>query len=107
MMFMSEFCEQCRNQNPDPDKDPQCDILMRTLIHDTDHPDYPEEWTYDPLGNPTCTAHIGCNWNDDDDDGGDPKGPTSNDPNQLMMFSPFDDLINKDTNVSEHELTRV
>lgn len=77
----------CINCNPDPSGKKQCEILMRTLIHHANEPEYPTEWTYDKDGRPTCTAHKLWDWQTQ----GDPDDPANvnyqqpKDPNQLEI----------------------
>lgn len=53
MWFTERFCERCAH---DQDTGKECPILMRTMLHEVDEPEYPSEWTYDQDGKPTCTA---------------------------------------------------
>lgn len=79
---------ECKHCNPDPEGSKQCDILCRTLVFDKKDEDYPEEWTYDDKGTPTCTEHSFWNW----DEMGDPDDPENehyvmpHNPNQLTLF---------------------
>lgn len=50
--FTSKFCDRCKKQHIDLG----CDIQLDTMIYDIYNDGYPEEWTYDTEGNPTCTA---------------------------------------------------
>lgn len=67
MMFMARYCEQCvkdsRGYAPDG-----CEIILLSMVCDTDDPDYPEEWVIGKDGQPTCTAfekgHILKKWKD-------------------------------------------
>lgn len=49
MSFMAAFCDQCAVRGI-------CRILPRTMGHNVDDPEYPEQWTYDAEGDPTCTS---------------------------------------------------
>jgi len=95
--FESKFCMQCIHTNPDPDKKPQCKIWFRALVHYATDKEYPSEWTYDENNKPVCTAWVKWDWDNDGDpdDDDNPKKPKSVDPNQLLLFSDFDELINK------------
>lgn len=78
MIFAEKFCYNCRyetEENP-------CPIFTATLVNDIGDSGYPEQWTYDENGQPTCTAfashyelpadvrHKGA----------------CNDPNQMQLF---------------------
>lgn len=59
--FTGQFCDQCAHdakwhetENPEDG----CQIFFRTMIHNTDHEEYPSEWTYDENGKPTCTKFL-------------------------------------------------
>lgn len=91
--FEDKFCGQCKHQNPDPDKKPQCDISLHAFMFDLSDKEYPLEWQYDKDGKPTCTAFINWNWDDDSDGNAPPENPDSDDPNQLMLFSITDDIL--------------
>ena len=52
---MSYYCYQCSKFPESPDAKKQCNIFLRTQMHDTDEPEYPREWRYVD-GKPTCTA---------------------------------------------------
>ncbi len=84
--FMDHFCMNCKNCDPDPNGEKQCDIMMRSMLYGTGHKHYPNEWRYVD-GKPTCTAHEYWNWEKQ----GDPdkaKGIESHgvSPNQLNLF---------------------
>ena len=49
MSFMSEFCDKCAVRSI-------CRILPKVMTCNVDDPQYPEQWTYDAEGNPTCTS---------------------------------------------------
>ena len=85
MHFTSKFCDNCKFQHPDPDKQPQCnDILLESLIGNQ-----PKEWVWDNLGFPTCTKFISWNWGDENDGWNEPPPPPlPEDPNQLCF--PYD-----------------
>lgn len=96
MMFAESFCDQCMHQCPDPRANKNCDIAMRTFIHEIDEKEYPLEWQYDATGHPTCVAFVNWNWEQDDDGEWILPTPTEPDfdPNQLMLFSITDDILN-------------
>lgn len=92
MYFIEEYCMNCIHCHPHPEKQPQCDILCRTLMYDINDPEYPNEWIYNSLNEPMCTAHVNFDWGNEEDgwnDPDDPDGPNIPlypDPNQLQMF---------------------
>lgn len=89
--FVESHCMQCFHCDPDPNGEKQCNILLRTLIHNVKDKEYPSEWIYDENDQPTCTQYKKWDWgNDGDPDDPDnpnklPIGP-SNDPNQVNLF---------------------
>lgn len=90
--FMSNFCDRCVHQNPDPDpkytKAKNCEIFGKTLAYQIMEPDYPKEWCY-KNGKPVCTAWKKWDWTHDGDpyDPNNPyKLPDPPDPNQLSLF---------------------
>jgi len=40
--------------------------IMQNYVHDVKDKEYPEEWTYDDNGSPTCTAWKKWDWGRDD-----------------------------------------
>lgn len=93
MWFTDKFCDHCLNQHPDPNNEKQCMILCRSLCHSPNDKEYPEEWTYDGQGEPTCTAFVKWDWGrDDDGDWIEPPPPPIDDPNQLCLPFIFDEL---------------
>lgn len=100
MIFMEEYCEQCiherwchfQDENKEEDK---CQILSNTMIYDVRDEEYPEEWTYDENDNPICTKWQKWDWGNDNDGWNEPPEPPyePQDPNQLMMFSIADDIL--------------
>ena len=57
--FMQRYCRQCKR---DQDYHDPCEILMRTMCFGIEDDAYPEEWTHDEDGCPTCTAHEPCDY---------------------------------------------
>jgi len=57
MDFMDKFCDRCWKEESyrRTQKGTGCKILCKTMVYDINDPEYPEEWTYDEDGNPTCT----------------------------------------------------
>lgn len=51
-IFMGAYCEKCAKQS----EDNPCPIAGAAFFNDIDADDYPEEWTHDAEGWPTCTA---------------------------------------------------
>lgn len=49
MAFMANFCDRCSIRGI-------CRILPKTMAYHVDDPEYPDQWTYDEEGYPTCTA---------------------------------------------------
>lgn len=82
--FIESHCMKCRNCDPDPEGEKQCDILLRSVSYSVGDPEYPTEWVYKD-GKPTCTAWEKWNWEEqgNPDSGENEK---SNDPNQLNLF---------------------
>lgn len=90
MMFQARFCDQCIHEkwnHTQKDGDKKCDILNRSILHDLNDPEYPEEWIRDPEEGPICTKFHKWDW-------GTPEAlnePDENeipieDPNQLKLF---------------------
>lgn len=89
MGFTSSFCDHCLHDNPDPEKNPKCEILTATMCFYPTDPEYPLEWIYDSLGHPRCTKFVNWNWSSDGDpdDPDNPKRPPDPpDPRQLNLF---------------------
>ncbi len=115
MWFCEKFCERCIHEKYSHtfnDDDKKCDILTRSMVYGVNDPEYPKEWIYDDSDEPTCTAWVKWDWNkgdDDDDNGGwnDPPEPEQIDPNQLMLFTDFDDLINAPVKEKAGELSTI
>ncbi len=100
-IFHERHCYQCIHCDPDPSGDKQCNILLRTLIHSINEPEYPKEWCYID-GTPTCTSWVKWDWGNDCNpyDPDNPKAPIPYDPNQLLLFSEADEIFN--TKTEEH-----
>lgn len=93
MRFTEHFCDRCKNQHPDPNSSKQCMILCKTMCYDLNDKEYPEEWTYDEEGFPTCTAWNKWDWGRDDDGNWiEPPEMQPDDPNQLCFPFLFDEL---------------
>lgn len=54
-VFMEGFCFKCVKFPQNYDDNKQCQIFLRTMAHDIDEPEYPNQWQYLD-GKPTCTA---------------------------------------------------
>jgi len=93
-MFTEKYCMNCLHCNPDPDGEKQCEILCRTMCYDVTDKEYPNEWVYID-DKPTCTKWHKLDWGNDGDpdDPNNPKAPIPEDPNQLMLFSIADDVL--------------
>ncbi len=63
--FVEEYCMACQKCNPDPTKLPQCDILAASMAYSYKDERFPKEWTYTEAGQPTCTARIAWDWEND------------------------------------------
>lgn len=87
MIFYESFCYQCRHQHPSPEHDLQCrDILLLTLLYETNDVEYPKEWIFSDDGWPICTKWEKWDWSKDDDGNWiEPIGPIPDNPNQLVM----------------------
>lgn len=97
MFFTEHFCAHCIHEkwtHTQKDGDKQCDILSNSMLYDRDDSKYPEEWTYDDKGKPTCTAWVKWDWGNDNDEGGlkEPPQIPPDDPNQLCLPFIFDEL---------------
>lgn len=95
--FVESHCANCIHEkfiHTQNHSDKKCDIFSRTLLHAVNEPEFPEEWTYDGNGDPTCTAFVRWNWGNNDDEGGlnDPPPDYPVSPNQLVMPFIFDEL---------------
>jgi hypothetical protein len=104
MIFMEAFCEQCIHerwihcQEEDRDED-KCKILSASMINQPGDPEYPKEWVYNEKGWPVCTAWKRWDWGSDGDGFNEPPEPPyePQDPNQLMLFSIADDILQNHT----------
>src|SRR5690606_22117458 len=106
MYFMEKFCDNCLNQHPDPNNPKQCMIICRTMCYSPKDKEYPEEWSYDEKGDPTCTAFVKWDWGKDDDDNWiEPVIPPPVPDNQLTMPFIFDEIGVKQTVLTGEELT--
>lgn len=93
MIFMSKFCDHCIHQHPDPDHPSQCQLIMLSMAYNVKHPQYPEEWTYDKEGKPTCTKYKRWDWGRDDDGNWiEPPPVYPDDPNQLCLPFIFEEI---------------
>lgn len=93
--FTDKFCMNCINCDPNPSGPKQCEILFRSLFYDIGDEKYPTEWIYGEDGKPTCTAHVKWDWGNDGDpdDPDNPKAPIPYNPNQLLLFSEMDEIL--------------
>lgn len=87
MEFTDNYCMNCINCDPNPDGKKQCMILCRSMAYDVNNPKYPEEWTYDENGEPTCTAFVKWDWKEkgDPDNPDNPNYQMPKNPNQLKL----------------------
>ena len=56
-IFMSRFCDRCKHCETIDAKD-LCDIIMRSMVFETDDKEYPQELKFDSEGRPMCTEFI-------------------------------------------------
>ncbi len=100
MIFSEAFCEQCiherwiHHQDENREKD-KCEIWSNVLIFDVSDNEYPPEWIFNEEGWPVCTNWQKFDWGDDHDGWNEPPEPPyePQDPNQLMLFSIADDIL--------------
>jgi len=94
MSFIEDHCMQCLHCDPDPSGAKQCKILCATMCFNVNDKEYPNEWVYID-DKPTCTKWQKWDWGEDGDpdDPNNPKAPPVDDPNQLMLFSVSDDIL--------------
>ena len=89
MWFTDKYCMNCINCDPDSNGKKQCEIMMRSMMYDTNNKEYPIEWVYDEKGQPQCTAYKKWDWeiqgNPDDPENPNYQQPFN--PNQLDLFS--------------------
>ena len=91
MIFEEHFCANCIYDNPDPDKEPRCDIITNAMCFSPTEPEYPREWIY-KHDKPMCTKFMKWDWGNDGDpnDPDNPKAPLPPpDPRQLNIFPLF------------------
>ena len=93
--FISTYCMNCINEEwmHDNNSNKKCEILSNTMIYNVKDKEYPKQWCYKD-GKPTCTDWVKWDWDNDGDpdDRNNPKVPI-NDPDQLMLFSIADDIL--------------
>lgn len=85
MVFEHHFCGKCIHQNPNPDSNKHCEILLNNFFEGST-----KEWKFSNEGWPVCTSWQKWDWGNDGDpdDPDNPKAPIKENPNQLLM--PFD-----------------
>ena len=93
--FIEEYCMNCLHCDPDPSGKKQCEILCATMVYDIKDKEYPMEWIYDENDSPCCTKWQKWDWGNDGepDDDNNPKAPIPVAPNQLMLFSVADEIL--------------
>ena len=96
--FILDHCYQCihgKYEHTGEIEDKPCDILTRSYFLDVKDKDYPIEWQYDKDNKPTCTAFVKFDWEQDDNGNwiNPPENPDDGDPNQLMLFSIADEVL--------------
>ena len=90
-IFMAKHCEQCIHEkfiHTAKDGDKQCDIATRSMIHNINDDEYPEEWTFDRLNQPICTKFKKHEWFDENGNLTEPSDDDFEieDLNQIKMF---------------------
>jgi len=57
-IFQERWCQNCAHDSYDLEAGDgkSCGILMRTMLHSVDEPEYPDEWQQEPGEEPKCTA---------------------------------------------------
>jgi hypothetical protein len=86
MIFMDEHCDKCFH-----DRNEDCEIIVASMLYDTNEPEYPKEWRY-ISNNPTCTKFL--RWRDDGNDPDEPiKRKPPDDPNQLCLPFVFNEIM--------------
>ena len=95
MWFTETYCMNCLHCDPDPRGEKQCDILCASMAFQTKDPEYPKEWIYNEQDEPVCTKWQKWDWGNDGDpdDDNNPKKPPVFDPDQLVMFSVADEIL--------------
>lgn len=83
MIFEGAFCNKCRNLHPNPEKQPQCEIILEAYCGEN-----PIEWQRSSEGWPVCTSWKFWDWGNDRDGYNEPPEPEPDDPSQLLI--PFD-----------------
>lgn len=93
MEFIAKFCDNCIHDHVPSEK--YCEIVTMTMCLDVNDENYPIEWTYDDEDKPTCTKFYKWDWGNEDDGWNFPPEPPyePQDPNQLVMFSIADDIL--------------
>lgn len=96
MIFTEKYCDNCIHEHNSPENRKSCEILTKTMVYGLEDPEYPKEWCY-VNDKPTCTSWVKWDWGNDGnpDNPDNPKAPVPYDPNQLMLFSSVDELINE------------
>lgn len=59
MAFQNHFCERCKHDQKyqeTQDGADGCPIIVKSMCHEIEEPEYPAEWKHDDDGVPTCTA---------------------------------------------------
>jgi len=109
MIFTEQYCEQCLHEkwmHTQNDDDLKCEILSDSMVYDINDKEYPSEWQYNEKDEPICTKWQKWDWGNNDNDGFNepPNNPIDDDPNQLMLFSIADEVLENHI-VKEKELT--
>ena len=97
MIWMEEFCYCCIHEkwsHTQDNNDQKCDIMSRSILYEKKEEGYPTEWVFDPEGWPVCTDWKKWDWGSNDGPDGLNEPPYEpQDPNQLMLFSLADEVL--------------
>jgi hypothetical protein len=93
MIFEDNYCSHCIHDNPNPNSEKKCEIILAAMCFYPPEPEYPREWVY-LNDKPYCTKFVKWDWGNDGDpdDPHNPKAPSPPTPvNQLNLFPLFPD----------------
>lgn len=100
MIFEEHFCHCCIHEkwvHTQDDADMKCEIYSNMILFEIKEDGYPVELVFDSEGWPVCTNWKKWDWGSSNDPDGlnEPPEPPyePQDPNQLMLFSVADDIL--------------
>ncbi len=98
IIFHDAFCGNCIHEkfsHTQVHGDLQCEIMDNMILFEIKEEGYPVELVFSDDGWPICTNWKKWDWGNDDDGWNDPPEPPyePQDPNQLMLFSISDDVL--------------